>query len=175
MRQKPSMLMPALYGGIIMGVISGVPFLNLVNCLCCAGVMFGGLMSVFFYKKDLTSEMTPLSSGDSLALGALAGVFGAIVGSIIEVLVAAAVGNVAGSVAWKTLEGMGIFNQLEPGQLDQLRERLMSGGVSPFSIFVAFIIDPLFGLLGGLIGYGIFKQKAVAPVPPVPPPPPVLQ
>ncbi len=51
MPEKPSKLMPALYGGVIMGLISGIPFLNLVNCLCCAGVMLGGFMAVFFTRR----------------------------------------------------------------------------------------------------------------------------
>lgn len=37
-----------------------------------------------------------------------------------------------------------------------------------FIFFVNLIIDPLFGLLGGLIGYAVFKPKT----PPVMPPPP---
>jgi len=42
MPEKPSILMPALFGGIITGVLSGIPFLNFINCLCCAGVLLGG-------------------------------------------------------------------------------------------------------------------------------------
>ena len=31
MPDKPGKLMPALYGGVIMGVISGIPILSIVN------------------------------------------------------------------------------------------------------------------------------------------------
>ena len=96
MPEKPSKLMPALYGGVIMGVISGIPFLNLVNCLCCAGVMLGGFMAVFFYQKDLTPEKGPLTNSDSLQLGALAGVFGALVGLVLTVIFHFALGAAAG-------------------------------------------------------------------------------
>jgi len=47
-----------------MGLISGIPFLNFVNCCCCAGVLFGGFMAVFFYSKELKAGMAPLESSD---------------------------------------------------------------------------------------------------------------
>ncbi len=96
MPDKPSKLMPALYGGIIMGVISGVPFLNIVNCLCCAGLLLGGFMAVFFYKKDLTAAMPPLTSGDGVQLGALAGLIGAIVANLLDAILLTTVGNISG-------------------------------------------------------------------------------
>ena len=66
MKEKPGMLMPALYGGIIMAVISTVPGLSLINCLCCAGVLLGGFMAVFFYKKELMPDMPPMTSSDGI-------------------------------------------------------------------------------------------------------------
>ena len=46
MPEKPSKLMPALYGGIIIGLLSGIPFISLINCICCAGVIIGGFLAV---------------------------------------------------------------------------------------------------------------------------------
>jgi len=46
----------------------------------------GGFMAVFFYKKDLTESSPPLTNGDGLGLGALAGVVGAVVTMILTAL-----------------------------------------------------------------------------------------
>src|SRR5258708_39925789 len=94
MDQKPDKLIPALYGGIIMGLISSIPFLNLVNCLCCAGVLLGGFLAVMFYKKNFTPDTPPFTSGDCLAVGAMAGVVGAFVGTILSLIFAAIFGDV---------------------------------------------------------------------------------
>ncbi len=42
MQNQPSKLMPAVWGGVLIGVISGVPGLRLINCMCCLGVVGGG-------------------------------------------------------------------------------------------------------------------------------------
>lgn len=177
MPEKPKKFLPALYGGIIMGAISGLPFLSLVNCCCCAGVMFGGLMSVFFYKKDLTASMPPLSSTDALQLGALAGVFGAIVGTLLNGLTLASVGNVGGETAMEILRSLG--DQIPPEVLDQIESRLKDSGTFTglaliTQFFWSIIVDPLFGLIGGLIGYSVFKPKQ-APLSPQPPAAPPVQ
>jgi hypothetical protein len=169
MPEKPSMLLPALYGGIIMAVISTVPGLNLINCLCCAGVMLGGFMAVFFYKKELTPEMPPLSSGDGIQLGALAGVFGGIIGGLLSIIVFQLAGNVGGEMILKFMEGF--RDSIPPEAWDQMEEGIREGEISVFNIIIGIIIDVIFGLVGGLIGYAVLKPKQQMIVPPTQPTP----
>ena len=163
MPEKPSMLMPALYGGIIMGVLSGIPYLSFINCLCCAGVLLGGFMAVFFYNKDLTPDMPPLTSGDSIKLGALAGLFGAIVGNVIAGLVMVTIGNVAGEAMYEMLisiyDSVGILDQMPSEAIDEMERGMTAAELDPTTIIISFVVNPLFGLLGGLIGYQVYKPK----------------
>lgn len=165
MPEKPGKLVPAIYGGVIIGVISGIPFLNFINCLCCAGVLLGGFLAVFFYKNDLTAQ-TPLTNSDALSVGALAGFFGAIISTLLSAVLIYSVGNLAGEAMYDLVEGlydkMGILDQMSPDQLEQL-ETMKASELSPFSILSTFILYPLFGLLGGLIGYAMYKPKPGAP------------
>jgi hypothetical protein len=169
MPEKPSILMPALFGGIITGVLSGIPFLNFVNCICCAGVLLGGFMAVFFYNKDLVPQMPPLTSQDGLKLGALSGVFGAIIGTIISAALMAVVGNVAGQAMFDMIynlyDSTGILDQMPPDAIDQMEQGMRDSGLSAMSIIGSLIIYPIFGLLGGLIGYSVYKPKAGTPPP----------
>ena len=162
MPEKPSKLLPALYGGLIMGAISGLPVLKVLNCFCCAGVLLGGLMSVFFYKKDLAPDSPPLTSSDSLQLGALAGVFGALVGTVIHALMLATVGDVMSGMILQALRSMG--ETIPSEAMDQIENSLsQSAGLGLLSLISTFIfslvIYPLFGLLGGLIGYSMYRPK----------------
>ncbi len=171
MPEKPSKLMPALYGGIIIGVISGVPFLSFVNCLCCAGVIFGGVMAVFFYKKDLTPEMPPLTNNDALTVGALAGLFGALFGNILAAIFLFTIGNVAAEASYQAVlsiyDSLGFLEHMPPDAIEQMEQSMMEGSLSPVAVITSFVIDPLFGLLGGLIGYAMFKPKTeTTPEPP---------
>jgi hypothetical protein len=157
MLEKPNMVMPALYGGIIIGVISGIPFLNWINCCCCAGILLGGALSVFFYKNDLTEGMPLLTSGDAIQLGALAGVFGAVVGTILTAAFVSTIGNVSGEAM---IDFMDRFrDSVPPGTLEQMEDSLREGDLSPVGIVMTFVVDTVFGLLGGLIGYALFKPK----------------
>ncbi len=165
-------LKPALFGGIIIGLISGIPFLNLINCLCCAGVLFGGFMSVYFYKQDLPPGGAGVTNSDAMQLGALAGAIGAIIGTIITAIIMALAGNIAGQAMYNFIEGSGILENAPPGTLEKMQQDMSQGGLNPFFIFVGLIIDAVFGLLGGLIGYSVFKQKNPMPpqMPPMSPP-----
>ena len=166
MPEKPSKLMPALYGGVIMGVISGIPFLNLVNCLCCAGVMLGGFMAVFFYRKDLMAGNAPLTNSDGLQLGALAGVFGALVSLVLTFIFHFALGAAAseaiGNIIMSMYDKLGILDKMPPEAVEQMQQSVREQALSPLTIIASFIIDPLFGLIGGLIGYSVYKPKGPA-------------
>ena len=175
MPDKPSKLMAALYGGLIMGVISGIPGLNYVNCLCCAGILLGGFLSVFFYKKELTPQMPPLTSGDGVALGSLAGVFGGMTTTIVSLLVQSVTGMDIATKVNEALDKLG--DRISPETVEMIRSFIGEGGISPLMVAVSFggnlILGVLFGLLGGLIGYSVFKPKTpmmnVQPPPSVPP------
>ena len=176
MNPKPDKFIPALYGGIIMAVISATPFLNLINCLCCAGLLFGGIMGVFFYKNNFTPDTPPFSAGDCMAVGALAGVVSAFIGTGLSLVFLSIFGNVMGEFIIEALRNSNL--SFPEGTFDEIERIFRSGG----SIFFAFVelmqslvLDTLFGLLGGLIGYSIFKSKQSAsggPLPPMPQPPP---
>lgn len=162
MPQKPDNFLPALYGGIIMGVLSGIPILNFVNCLCCAGIMLGGFMAVYFYKNQLTAEMDAMMSSDALKLGAFAGFFGALASSIIGGLVFLIIGNIGSEMILRILNSSGVLNNMPPEARAQMEQSMAQQGFSIIGVVANFIICPLFGLLGGLIGYAVFRKRGNA-------------
>ncbi|TLY32330.1 MAG: hypothetical protein E6K56_03505 [Ignavibacteria bacterium] len=160
MNPKPDKKIPALYGGIIMGLVSSIPFLSLINCLCCAGILLGGFLGVMFYKKNFTPDTPPFTAGDCAAVGALAGVVGAVVGTVLSLLFVALVGDVARQFILDLLKNSNL--QLPQGFLQMFEERMREGATGlalVFRLMAALVIDSVFGLLGGLIGYSVFKTK----------------
>jgi hypothetical protein len=173
MNPKPDKLIPALYGGIIMAVISTVPFLSLINCLCCAGLLLGGFSAVYFYKNNFTPDTPPFTSSDCMSVGALAGVISAVIGTILSLMFLSLFGNVMGEFIMKILREYS--SQIPEQTLDQIEgalERKMSVLFIFIGFFQSLILHTLFGLLGGLIGYSIFKPKQQQMMPPPPMPPP---
>ena len=177
MQNKPPKFLASLYGGIVIATISTIPGLNLINCLCCAGIILGGLFSVFYYGRQLTAEMPPLTAGDGILLGALSGVIAAFLSLILHLLVYALFGNIAERMIYELVRSILDFTNTPPEAVEMFEEMFrdaLQRGFTPFVIFLRLVQDlflfTLFGLLGGLIGYAIFKKggQQIQPASPTP-------
>src|SRR2546423_15711672 len=65
---------PALIGGVVLGILSAIPFVNLPNLCCCAWAIAGGILAAHLYIK---ASPAPVRPGDGAVLGVLAGGVGA--------------------------------------------------------------------------------------------------
>jgi len=159
-----------LYGGVITGLTIGLPVLDLLNCFCCGGVLLGGLLSVFFYTRDLSPEAPAMKSADALQLGALSGVFGALTGTVLQTGIVAGFGDVAREILGSMLTDTRILESL-PNEVARAIEEMLAHeqslslpGVMGLLV-IWMIVGPLFGLLGGLIGFAIFRPPQSSGIP----------
>lgn len=140
-------LKPALLGGLIVGILSSIPF---VNYCCCIWALAGGGLATFLYIK---SSPTPISTGDGAVLGALAGVIGAVLYLII---------------------GIPISYFLGAAQMDEAfrQANIQLPFTGPLLFIVAGLLIGLFllvvSVIGGLIAVPIFEKRKNAPPPPPP-------
>lgn len=180
---SPSMLKPALIGGLSFGVVGGLPFLGAINCACCALVIGAGFLAAFLYSKECKKVGAEFRGGK----GALQG------------LIAAplyALGHA----------GVGLFFTPSAEEFDEILEQMASGGAPPevvdtvgnvlnsftgpgaplIAFFFVLLVAAVFSTVGGLIGGAVFKVEPPAPppaeassaptsppAPPAPPRPPV--
>lgn len=141
-------LKPALLGGLIVGVLSAIPF---INYCCCIWSIGGGALAAFLYIK---SSPTPVKMGDGAMVGGLAGVVGGIIYLILGLPIALVFGMAA------------------------MQDSLNRSGVQlPISGFLLMIVAAIVGAimlavlatLGGVIGTAIFEKRkgdGTAPPPP---------
>jgi hypothetical protein len=141
-------LKPALLGGLIVGVLSAIPF---INYCCCIWSIGGGALAAYLYIK---SSAVPVTTGDGAMVGGLAGVVGGIIYLIIGLPIALVFGMAA------------------------MTENLSRSGVNlPISGFLLMIVAAIVGAiilavlatLGGVIGVAIFEKRkgdGLAPPPP---------
>ena len=129
-----ALLLAGVVGGLVMVVLSNVPFLNLINCLLCAGVWLGGMAAVWFYRRQVGQ---PLTAGQGAIIGVVAGVIGAILSSIVA--------TVFGADAMQAV--------MDADPTGQTRSALggFVGGTTSFllSFVINIILYPLFGAIGG--------------------------
>jgi len=149
--QNQNKLMPALSGGIAIGLISSVPVLNFLNCACCAGVMFGGALAVYLFRRQVGPSVT-LYARDGIELGLLAGIFGAVFTFLLT--------SIIGVGSMEFLKEFAMYTddpELER-LMDEFNPLLMQRGFALVAFGVSIVINTIFGLLGGLLGIAFFGR-----------------
>ena len=154
---------PALIGGLIVGLLSAIPFVNIVNACCCAWAIIGGVVATYPYVKNSANPVTP---GEGATLGAMAGGIGAVVYVIVGVPLALVLGNTMATAI------SSLVAQSDPAQAEAIRQQVAAstgfGAVLLNSIIVAVLLV-IFSVIGGLLGVPIFeKRKGGAGTPPAP-------
>ncbi len=161
---------PALYGGLLLGVLSALPIISLGNVCCCLWVLSGGAVAAYILQAN---QPTPITPGDGAVVGLLAGVIGSIVQLFVSIPVSLMMGPIQGRIAERILENAGDIPENVRPMMDALRHGGFSviGAVLGFMVFLCIAL--VFSTLGGLIGAAIFKNKTpiVPPMPPDLPPP----
>ncbi len=138
--------MVSLVGGLISTALSNIPFINLVNCLLCAGFWVGALVAVWMYKRQ-TGAVT-LKQG--IVIGVVTGAFAGIFGFLLSLF------GMAGAEAL-----MKSYAQFAPpdAQID-----LPQPGIASILFnLVGVGVNVLFGAIGGLIGGLFFQSKPIVP------------
>lgn len=162
--EKPDMLKPALISGVVFGVASAIPFLNLLNC-CCLLILGCGIFSAYLLIKKSTF---PISYGQGALVGLLAGVFGAFTTTILESVQEILLGPKLKELAMRFITDFA--DQIPPKVMEIIEKAMME----PFTIaamittlIMSLIIFGIFSTLGGLLGVALFRKKeAVQTIPP---------
>ena len=157
-------LKPALIGGVLLGLLSAIPVVNLVNICCCLWALIGGLLASYLYIKN---SPVPASAGDGAILGALAG----LVGAVIVVIIGIPISIIAGGITRELL--IRLIENFNPSQAEAIRTQMEAGSTIPGAILNGIILAVLlviFSTIGGLLGVPIFEKRKGQ----IPPPPPQM-
>jgi|SRR5947209_4724192 len=163
-------LQPAIIGGVVLGLLSAIPFVNMVNICCCGWAILGGLLAGHLYIKR---SQTPVTMGEGAKVGAIAGV----IGGIIYVIIGLPLGLIAGTA----MSGMiaSIFERVaNPEQAELMRRQMemqqdMSiaarlGAAIPFTL-LGFVLLIGFATIGGILAVQFFEKRKGMTAPPPPP------
>ena len=164
---------PALVGGVIGGMFSVIPFVNLANCCFCAWLLVGGAVAA---KMLINRTPRPVRSGEGALVGALAGLIAAGVYSLIGL--ALAVFNIGQRIQ------EGLFIRLaemsnDPNLQERIRKMIEESANQPqaeklVSALIFLVIVSVvyigFSTLGGLLGVALFEKRRNQPPPPQYPP-----
>lgn len=156
-----SRLQPALYGGLVIGVLSALPIVSAGNCCCCLWVIAGGALATYLLQQDSPYQVT---ASEGALVGLLAGLIGGIVAAILSIPLHA----MTAGFTRQLLERILSSNPDIPPEAREAIERFGAGSGAGLVISALFniVVCTVFGLLGGLLGVAIFKKKSAPPPPP---------
>jgi hypothetical protein len=153
----PPKLVPALLGGLFMGVLSALPFVNLANC-CCLWVVAGGLVAAWVMQQN---HPWPVTLGDGAAVGLLAGV----VGAALAVVLMIPVNLYLGFMMEEWSRGVFPWRQRMPPEAEEVFRQFGRGVIYSVVGSLMFIVTLVFSTLGGLVGAALFRKAEGAPQP----------
>lgn len=149
----------AAIGGVIIGILSVIPF---VSTCCCLWAIGGGLFAGYLYYSKLPHAVT---AGDGAMLGAQAGGIGALIYAVISVPLSLIFGAARMQQALHQMQSQGV-------KIPAAVFALGAVGLTLVSVLMMIVILVIFAMLGGLLSVSLFGKKGAAPYQPPPPPPP---
>ncbi|MDT7603285.1 MAG: hypothetical protein QOF61_1282 [Acidobacteriota bacterium] len=140
----------AVIGGIIAGVLSGIPFIG--GC-CFLWAIAGGFLAIFMYMKSVPG---PMMMGDAAKLGAVTGAIGALIATVIRIpLMLLGIGMAA----------MGSDRSAAPAIAG------LSAATGVLGIVFTIIVVVGFAVLGSIIGNAVLGKNRPGGINTPPPPP----
>jgi hypothetical protein len=153
-------LQPALFGGLLIGVLSALPLVSAGNCCCCLWVIAGGMLAVYLRQQNSPFAVTS-------AEGALVGLLAGLIGGVLGVLLSIPVEMMMGPFQRRFVEWVLSANPDIPSEIRDMSERAVTGPAAvAFKLLFGIVTGAIFGMLGGLLGVALFKKNAPPPPPP---------
>jgi hypothetical protein len=149
-----SFLLATLIAGIVMGLLSDLPLINMGNCLCCLWVWASSILAVFLYRR-FSKEAPGLSLGQAAGLGALTGLIGALLGTGVGALLS---GGIASTIS---------ILQSQPALAEVLKNTpmdvLRSGDFTLIGMIIDILVYALVGALGGVLSVTVIWKTTPKP------------
>jgi hypothetical protein len=153
-------LQPALFGGLFIGVLSALPFVNTANCCCCLWAIAGGVLATYLRQQNSRYQV-PAAEG--ALVGLMAGAIGGVIYVVLSVALQPIIGPMQQQLFERVLSGSG---DLPPDFREAVENMGSMGAMMGLAHLVNAVFYTAFGLLGGLLGVALFKKDGPPPPPP---------
>jgi hypothetical protein len=90
--ENQKLINSAIVGGTVSALLFSVPFINIINCFCCAGIMLGGAVAVVYYDRSFENKEI-ISPASALTIGLVSGIAGAFISIFIDWIIFSMFGN----------------------------------------------------------------------------------
>ena len=159
---RTNLTKPALMSGILLGVLTTLPVVNLACLLWVGGA---GILTIYFFRSE---NRVLISSRMGANLGFITGLFGAAVWQLLEIALIFITGPEAIKEGMQEIREMILKIENLPPESFQTLEQMMELFGNPLnlnviliSLIIKFLICGTLTTLGGVLGANLFcKNKA---------------
>lgn len=154
--ENQRLLNSAIVGGTVSALLFTVPFINLINCFCCAGIMIGGVIALIYYDQSFEIKEY-ISPAIALTVGLVSGIAGAFIAVFVDWIIFIVFGNWELELVKILNENLSEFPEMAEAMEEVLYEMEIeaSKGFYIGRVLIEFlrniIIIPIFSVAGALI------------------------
>lgn len=165
---QPSKFTPIIISSFLMVFISIFPVLNLLNLLCCAGIVIGGAAGTYYYGRQLEKAGGFIQNKDGIMIGLLSGIISAIIYVIFSTLIMMISQQNPVELVYKMTEQYSIPIPPESEKMLQtVFKEYQQNGFSTIMIGVELlsriVSHCIFGPVGGLLAASIMNKRRNVP------------
>jgi hypothetical protein len=148
--ENRNILIAGFIGGSVTAFFSSVPYLNLINCFCCIGIILGGITALVAYNR-LSGSINDISMPLAITIGITAGLMGAFLSLLLSWVVYLQYGHWDLRLLQSMVENMeDVPEQLEEA-LQLLEDKAARGFDWAPTLFSNLLMFPIFCLVGSLL------------------------
>jgi hypothetical protein len=155
-QQELAFLRPAIRGGILLGVLSALPFIAAGNCLCCLWIQGGGGLAAWLVNQQRPGT---LKYGDGAYAGVLAGLIGTLVYTLINIPIQTIIYTPEAAA-----EAVKMFNTLFPDIPADAQQEMAAffepGFARLLLMTITFsVVGGLFSMIGGILTVAAINKQ----------------
>lgn len=161
---QPSQFTAVIIATFVMVFISLTPLVNVINLICCGGIILGGAAGTYYYSRQLDKNGIAIQNKDGVMIGLLAGIISAIICVMVTTLMYMILKHNPVEGVYKVTDDFGFKMPPESEQmLRTVYEEYNQKGFSTIMIgaelFTRIITHCIFGPIGGLIVASMINKR----------------
>jgi len=152
-------LKPAVTGGLLLGVLSALPFVSSLNVICCLWAQAGGGFATWLLNKQRPGG---LKYGDGAFAGVISGLIGAFVATLISIPVQLVLFTPESYANLQ--EFLTRFPTMSPNLRDAILQFFSPGfniSRTVIGLLMNMVFLGLFAMIGGILTVAILNRKKI--------------
>lgn len=161
---QPSQFTAVLIATFVMVFISITPLVNILNLICCAGIILGGAAGTYYYSRQLEKNGMLIQNKDGIMIGLLAGIISAIICVMATTLMYMILKHNPVEGVYKMTDEFGFkmppeSEQMLRGIYEEYRQKGFSTVMIAVELITRMVSHCIFGPIGGLLVASMINKR----------------